>query len=105
MDGANKSAERQNESLASAIEATASFLAALFEESDTVLYRPIEIWIEDGKKRSLTDYRNTLYRPAVPGTIRSTMRRASGASSSVSASALCGGRSTPVTKPTGASSA
>jgi hypothetical protein len=50
-----------------------SFLAALFEESDTILFRPIETWIEGDKKQSRALYRETLYRKNVPALRRFTL--------------------------------
>jgi hypothetical protein len=47
-----------------AVEVGVTFLRALFDESDTILFRPIESWIEEGRKRSRVDYRNTCYRRA-----------------------------------------
>src|SRR5687768_5023753 len=52
------------------VEPAAKFLSALFAESDTVLFRPIETWVDAGKKHSRVDYRNTCYRKAVPGLLQ-----------------------------------
>lgn len=47
-----------------AAKAAANFLVALFGEQDTVLFRPIETWTENGRKRSRVDYKHTYYRRA-----------------------------------------
>jgi len=71
MDGASLTEEQQPPD--PAIESGAAFLAALFAESDTLLFRPIETWVESGKKRSRVDYRNTCYRKAVPALLKVTL--------------------------------
>jgi len=48
-----------------AIETGLAFLRVLFDEADTVLFRPIETWIEGDRKRSRVDYRRTVHRRAV----------------------------------------
>lgn len=73
MDGASQPVEQQIEPLDPAIEAGAAFLATLFDESDSILFRPIETWVEAGKKRSRVDYRNTCYRNAVPALLKVTL--------------------------------
>ncbi len=40
----------------------ATFLTALFEPSDLVLFRPIETWNENGRKRSRADYASVSHR-------------------------------------------
>ncbi|MGE0769301.1 MAG: hypothetical protein AB7L90_22895 [Hyphomicrobiaceae bacterium] len=55
------------------IKIATEFLGALFVESDTILFRPIETWVEGGKKRSRVDYRNTCYRKAVPACFQTTL--------------------------------
>lgn len=42
------------------------FLLALFDPSDTILFRPIETWVEDGKKRSRVAYKQVRYQLANP---------------------------------------
>src|SRR5262245_6861811 len=37
------------------------FVRALFAPDDTVLFRPIETWNEDGRKCSKVDYKGTTY--------------------------------------------
>ena len=71
MDRMCQSEEQQVE--ARALEAGVTFLRALFAESDTILFRPIETWVEGGKKRSRVDYRNTCYRRAVPALLQTTL--------------------------------
>jgi len=44
------------------IEIGARFLSALFGESEIILFRPIEVWTENGKKQSRTFRNSTLYR-------------------------------------------
>lgn len=46
------------------------FLQALFDEKDTILFRPIETWNEGGKKHSRVLYKNTFYRAANPILLR-----------------------------------
>jgi hypothetical protein len=70
MDGASQGEEPKPDPPDSAVETAAAFLSALFAESDTILFRPIETWIEAGKKRSRVDYRNTCYRKAVPNLLK-----------------------------------
>lgn len=48
----------------SLIETGTRFLWALFEEKDTILFRPIETWVEGGKKRSRVLYKSETYRVA-----------------------------------------
>lgn len=50
-------------------------LTTLFDESDLVLFRPIETWTEGGTKRSRVDYRNVCYRRAVETTLPRTLDR------------------------------
>jgi hypothetical protein len=70
-------AERQTNELfpGATIETGAAFLAALFAETDTILFRPIETWVEGGRKRSRADYRNTCYHQAVPALLNATLRK------------------------------
>ena len=56
-----------------AIDAGAAFLEALFDPSDTILFRPIETWVEDGRKRSRVDYKRTCYRQAIPALLKVTL--------------------------------
>ncbi len=55
------------------IEAGAALFAALFSESDMILIRPIETWIDAGRNRSQVDYRNTCYRVAKPQLLKVTL--------------------------------
>jgi hypothetical protein len=73
MDSTPQSEEQQTEAVRRAVETSATFLRALFGESDTILFRPIETWVEAGKKRSRVDYRNTCYRKAVPACFQTTL--------------------------------
>ena len=67
--------ENVTEDTQAAIRTATAFLTTLFEPSDLVLYRPIETWTEAGRKRSQTDYKNTLYRPTTPPLVQLTMLR------------------------------
>lgn len=49
------------------------FLTTLFGEQDKILFRPIETWTEEGKKRSSVDYHNTCYREADPSQSNETL--------------------------------
>jgi hypothetical protein len=69
------SEDQQIDSTDPAHEAAVTFLRTLFAERDTILFRPIETWVESGKKRSRVDYRNTLYRRAVPTLVLVTVQR------------------------------
>ena len=53
------------------VEPAVRFLSALFHKSDTILFRPIETWVEADKKRSRVDYKNTCYRKAAPACCKS----------------------------------
>ncbi|QDU44598.1 hypothetical protein Mal52_30830 [Symmachiella dynata] len=53
-----------------AVEVGVTFLQTLFSESDTILFRPIETWVDSGRKRSRVDYHNTRYRKAEPELLR-----------------------------------
>ncbi|HEY4313617.1 MAG TPA: hypothetical protein VGN12_29460 [Pirellulales bacterium] len=75
MDGASNFEERYVAPSNPAVEMGATFLAALFSETDTILFRPIETWTEDGKKRSRVDYSNTNYCKAVPHLIKVALGR------------------------------
>ena len=59
----------------SAVETGNSFLRALFVETDTILFRPIETWTEGEKKHSRVDYRNTCYRRAAPVLLQVTVQQ------------------------------
>jgi hypothetical protein len=69
MEATTEAATLPDDGLAN-VEIAAQFLNAIFGESDTVLFRPIETWNESGKKRSRVDYRNTCYRKAVPSLLK-----------------------------------
>jgi hypothetical protein len=58
-----------------AIRVATTFLTALFDQRELVLFRPIETWTESGRKRSQVDYRNTLYRAATQPLLQLTMLR------------------------------
>ncbi|MEX2170021.1 MAG: hypothetical protein WD851_11985 [Pirellulales bacterium] len=73
MESANQPEESNKEESDPTIGVAVRFLSALFAESDTILFRPIETWIEEGKKRSRVDYRNTLYRKAAPALLQLTV--------------------------------
>jgi hypothetical protein len=73
MNGVSQTEARRAETLDPAIEVGTTFLRALFAESDTILFRPIETWIEGGKKRSRVDYKNTCYRKAAPALLEITV--------------------------------
>ncbi len=55
------------------VETATQFLTALFDETDTILFRPIETWTEEGKKQTKVDYKHTCYRVAVPDVLRITV--------------------------------
>src|SRR6187431_2103198 len=57
------------------IQQAIQFFSTLFDEQDLILFRPIETWIEAGRKRSRVDYRNTLYRAATPSLVRLTIEQ------------------------------
>lgn len=75
MDQTSEQEKQQVEVTDPAVEAGTIFLRALFDESDTILFRPIETWIEAGKKRSRVDYRHTRYRKAVSTLLRFSMKQ------------------------------
>lgn len=50
-------------------------LTTLFEPTDLLLFRPIETWTEDGRKRSRVDRRNIFYRPAKAVVLENALRR------------------------------
>ena len=50
--------------------AALAFFGVLFDPSDTILFRPIESWVEAGTKRSRVDYRHTCYQAAEPDLLR-----------------------------------
>lgn len=54
-------------------EAAACLLRTLFDEQDLILFRPIETWTEDGRKRSRVDHRHTFYRKPSPMSLQITM--------------------------------
>ncbi len=70
MDDSNRTEELQPEAPDPAVEVGVTFLCALFDEEDTILFRPIETWVEQGRKRSRVGYRQTCYRKAVPALMR-----------------------------------
>ena len=57
------------------LEPAVLLLAALFDERDLVLFRPIETWTETGRKRSRVDYRNVCYRSAKPAALQHAVER------------------------------
>ena len=64
MKQSNNLEEQPTEASDLAVETAVTFLGALFAESDTILFRPIETWVESGRKRSRVDFKNTYYWPA-----------------------------------------
>ena len=48
-------------------------LQAIFGSDDTIMFRPIKTWTEDGQKKSKTDYKNTCHRRADVVTLRRTV--------------------------------
>ncbi|MEX0718069.1 MAG: hypothetical protein WD066_15865 [Planctomycetaceae bacterium] len=74
MHDAVQSPESQFQVSRGDIEIGVAFLRALFDESDTVLFRPIETWGEAGRKRSLVAYKHTAYRKAAPEVLRQTLQ-------------------------------
>ena len=73
MEDTTLEASAGSENLTAGIEPAARFLSTLFVDSDTILFRPIETWVEAGKKRSRVDYRHTCYRKAVPALVQITL--------------------------------
>lgn len=67
-----------------------SFLAALFEDGDTIIFRPIETWTEGNRKQSRVLYRDTLYRKNVPSVRRITLRQLERASAAEKANVFFG---------------
>ncbi|MHC2066135.1 hypothetical protein ACYFX5_01560 [Bremerella sp. T1] len=55
------------------VEIASGFLTTLFGEQDKILFRPIETWTEEGKKRSSVDFHNTCYRLADPSQLKETL--------------------------------
>jgi len=62
--------EQQTEAPDPAVEVGVRFLRALFAEEDTILFRPIETWVEQGRKRSRVGYGQTCYRKATANSLR-----------------------------------
>lgn len=75
MVGSDTLDPQTTQSIDTSIDAGTTFFNALFSESDTVLFRPIEAWTENGKKRSRVDYRNSRYRPAQPFILKNILRQ------------------------------
>jgi len=73
MDDVSHPTEQQSDVPDPAIETGATFLRALFDESDTVLFRPIETWLDGGRKCSRVDYRNTYYRKIAIPVLKTTI--------------------------------
>lgn len=57
------------------IETGTRFLQAIFSETDTILFRPIETWTEDDKKCSQVLHKHTLYRAAHSLLLRLALQR------------------------------
>jgi hypothetical protein len=74
MDGVSQPDELKPDSADQVVETAVAFLAALFTESDNVLFRPIETWNENGRKRSRVDYRHTCYHRAAPNLLKVVVR-------------------------------
>ncbi len=75
MEESTLEASTPPDGMAAGIEPAAKFLSTLFVESDTILFRPIETWVEAGKKRSRVDYQSTSYRNAAPALLKATVRQ------------------------------
>jgi hypothetical protein len=73
MDCIGQTKEQHIEDVDPALKAGETFLCALFAESDSILFRPIETWVEGGKKCSRVDYRNTCYCRGSPGSFQSAL--------------------------------
>lgn len=73
--GMNMEEQPHNSSRVDNVAIANQFLSALFLESDILLYRPIETWVDYGKKRSRVDYRKTYYRKASERIIKFTALR------------------------------
>ena len=52
-----------------------TLLTTLFDPSDLVLFRPVETWTENGRKRSRVDFGNVCYRPAKLTNLEQTLTR------------------------------
>ena len=66
------------------------FLQALFDEKDTILFRPIETWTEDGKKKSRLLYKDAFHRAANPLLMRLALQRLHQTSADEKANAFFG---------------
>jgi hypothetical protein len=73
MEEATLEAPTPPEEMNADIETATQFLRALFDEQDLILFRPIETWTEEGRKRSRGDYRHTYYRKGVPALLQVTV--------------------------------
>lgn len=73
MDEQRSIEQPSNELFAGNVEVGVRCLGTLFADTDTVLFRPIETWVENGKKRSRVDYRNTFHCNAL--NVRSALDR------------------------------
>ena len=61
--------------MAAGVRSAATFLSALFDAADIILFRPVETWIEAGKKRTAVDYRSTVYRFPKGASIEAIIRK------------------------------
>lgn len=70
MDGIAETPPSKIELNDPVIEVGLTFLQALFQEKDMILFRPIETWTEGGKKKSRVLYKSVIYRSANPMVLR-----------------------------------
>ena len=75
MDDTPPPATDESTQIDPAIADAIKFFSALFDERDTVLFRPVESWTEGGRKKSRVDYRNTYYRSTAPACVYITLTR------------------------------
>lgn len=75
MDAELQSADQCAEFDDPAVETGMKFLRALFDERDTILFRPIETWTEGAKKRSRVIYKSVDYRAASPVRLALALRQ------------------------------
>lgn len=64
MDGINRNEPQPVSANEQPAEIGARLFAALFEPGDYILLRPVETWVEDGRKRSRVDFKRQAYCPA-----------------------------------------
>ena len=73
MEDVSQEASPPVDGVLAGLDSAIAFLNALFNPSDTIIFRPIETWVEDGKKRSRVDYKHNYYRVARPSVLQTTV--------------------------------